>query len=158
MDYGGLYRDCMTGVAKCMWMDEFPLFKRVPNGLAKHGLNQDAFMPNSTCNNERDLFVFAGQILGISIRTKGKFEVRFPPLFYKLLVGSPLSREDLATIDKTSYQDDPLNDSWSSTTTKRQMSEEAFKAAGGESSASDLCCCCCCYHCVFYRFVLEIVD
>lgn len=132
MDYGGLYRDCMAGVAKCMWMDEFPLFKRVPNGLAKHGGNQDAFMPNSDCKSQRDLFVFAGQILGISIRTKGKFEVRFPEIFYKLLAGSPLSLEDLATIDKTAYHDEPLSNSWSSTTTKRMMSEEGFKAAGGE--------------------------
>ena len=132
MDYGGLYRECMAGVAKCMWSDEFPLFKRVPNGLAKHGLNQDAFMPNSDCKSERDLFIFAGQILGISIRTKGKFEVRFPPLFYKLLAGSPLTREDLATIDMSAYQDDPLNGILSSTTSKRKMSREAFEASGGK--------------------------
>lgn len=132
MDYGGLYRDCMSGVAKCMWMDEFPLFKRVPNGLAKHGVNQDTFMPNSDCKNERDLFIFAGQILGISIRTKGKFEVRFPPLFYKLLAGSPLTREDLATIDMSAYHDDSLNGILSSTTSKRRMSLEAFEASGGK--------------------------
>jgi hypothetical protein len=130
IDYGGLYRDSLNKTVSCMWHDSFSLFKRVPNAHAKHGLNQDTFMPNSTYGkSSKDLLIFCGQLIGISIRTKGYFEVRFPPCFYKLLSGAPLDRADLATLDYAEYWNDSNN--ISATTARRSMSKEQFVANDG---------------------------
>lgn len=129
MDYGGLYRDSLNKVASCMWHDSFSLFKRVPNAGDKHGLNQETFMPNSTYGkSSKDLFIFVGQILGLSIRTKGYFDVRFPPCFYKLLSGAPLNLYDLATIDEREYYDNSVDNKISVTTQRRNISKENFDA------------------------------
>ena len=87
-------------------------------------------MPNSAYGtSSKDLFIFCGQLLGISIRTKGYYEVRFPPCFYKLLAGAPLTRIDLASIDHAEYWDDSEN--ISATTLRRNMSKESFDANDG---------------------------
>jgi hypothetical protein len=87
-----------------MWHDSFSLFKRIPNAHDKNGLNQDSFLPNSTYGtSSKDLFIFVGQLLGINIRTKSYYEVRFPPCFYKLLSGAPLDLKDLADIVVNQY-------------------------------------------------------
>ena len=130
IDYGGLFRDSLNKCSQCMWHDSFSLFKRVPNSHIKHGLNQDSFMPNSAYGkSSRDLYIFCGQLLGMSIRTKGYYEVRFPPCFYKLLAGAPLTRVDLATIDHAEFWDDGEN--VSATTSRRNMSKEQFDANDG---------------------------
>ena len=130
IDYGGLYRDSLNKAASCMWHDSFSLFKRVPNAHAKHGSNQDTFMPNSTYGkSSKDLFIFCGQLIGLSIRTKGYNEVRFPPCFYKLLSGAPLDRSDLATLDFAEYWNDSSN--ISATKARRHLSLEQFEANDG---------------------------
>merc|ERR1712023_129877 len=74
----------MTTVTSDMWSDSFSLFKRVPNAGDPNapkdspeangvGLNQQTFMPNSSCRSSDELFVFAGQMLGVSLRSQGFF-------------------------------------------------------------------------------------
>lgn len=132
IDYGGLYRDSMSKCFSCMWHDSFSLFKRIPNAHDKNGLNQDSFLPNSTYGtSSKDLFIFVGQLLGINIRTKSYYEVRFPPCFYKLLSGAPLDLKDLADIDQAEYKDDLINNLKAMTTTRRNLSKETFEANDG---------------------------
>lgn len=141
IDHGGLYRDCMTTVTSDMWSDSFSLFKRVPNAGDPNapkdspeangvGLNQQTFMPNSSCRSSDELFVFAGQMLGVSLRTQGFFEVRFPLPFYSLLLGRRLTKLDLASIDEAQFHDDPQSDKISIFTQWQNLNREGLAEAG----------------------------
>ena len=59
------------------------------------------YVPNPSCTSplaER-MFEFVGKLLGISARTEGFFPVLLPPFVYKLLLGQPVTMNDLAGID-----------------------------------------------------------
>jgi hypothetical protein len=108
-DWGGVYRDAMNQCAADLCSDALNLFIRTPNGRAKTGQNQDSYMPNVSKRSPLDVqfFEFTGKFLGISLRTQGYFPVKFPTMFYKLLLGQVATMDDLMTIDEMYAKDMP---------------------------------------------------
>lgn len=86
--------------------DSLPLLIKTANNRNNHGENRDCFIPNLKSNSPThlDMFKFLGHLLGFSIRTLSALPLHFPPLFWKKLLGDPLTMNDLKDIDTYSWQ------------------------------------------------------
>ncbi|KAI9916240.1 hypothetical protein PsorP6_016910 [Peronosclerospora sorghi] len=101
VDWGGVYREGATSMVDDLFSAHFNLFILCPNGQHDTGNNRGMYVPNPKCTSPvaMNMFAFAGQLLGISLRTHGDFPFMFPSLVWKQLLGQTPSRADLEDTD-----------------------------------------------------------
>ncbi|CAI5744110.1 unnamed protein product [Peronospora destructor] len=101
VDWGGVYREGATSIVDDLFSSHFKLFVLCPNGQHDIGNNRGMYLPNPKCTSPvaTQMFVFVGQLLGISLRTRGDFPFKLPSLVWKQLLGHPLTRADLEGTD-----------------------------------------------------------
>ncbi|KAF1792393.1 Ubiquitin-associated domain [Phytophthora cactorum] len=68
---------------------------------ARHWQHRGMYLPNPKCTSPvaMQMFAFVGQLLGISLRTRGDFPFMLPSLVWKQLLGQTLTRSDLEDTD-----------------------------------------------------------
>ncbi len=101
---GGPYRQYFTDVSREL-RSVLPLFIPCPNAQAKLGKNRDKFIPNPSCQSRLHMKMYRmiGHMMGMAIRTGVKLTVDLPAFFWKPLVGSKLTVDDLKEIDHSLY-------------------------------------------------------
>ncbi|KAF4318951.1 hypothetical protein BBO99_00006955 [Phytophthora kernoviae] len=101
VDWGGVYREGATSMVDDLFSPHFNLFVLCPNGQHDTGNNRGMYLPNPKCTSPvaMQMFVFVGQLLGISLRTHGDFPFMLPSLVWKQLLGQSLTRADLEGTD-----------------------------------------------------------
>ena len=111
IDAGGPYRESLSDAAGDLMAPHLALFVPCANQRAEvegfvSGMggiqHMDKFVPNPTRQSplHAEMYQFAGKLLGLAMRTGAALPLRFPPLFYKLLLGAAVGRSDLKRIDK----------------------------------------------------------
>lgn len=85
--------------------DVLPLLIKTVNNRNNHGENRDCFIPNPSSNTPThlELFKFLGHLLGFAIRTMSPLPLHLAPIFWKLLLGDPLTLIDLKGFDTYSW-------------------------------------------------------
>jgi hypothetical protein len=102
IDAGGVYREGLQRMIEDLFSDRFTLMLACPNGARKSGDNNVAsYLPNPvhTSSTALEMLVFAGRLMGMSLRFKATLPFMFPSLVWKLLAGSTPTHEDLVAID-----------------------------------------------------------
>ncbi|KAG3106883.1 hypothetical protein PC121_g23 [Phytophthora cactorum] len=101
VDWGGVYREGATSMVDDLFSPHFSLFFLCPNGQHDTGNNRGMYLPNPKCTSPvaMQMFAFVGQLLGISLRTRGDFPFMLPSLVWKQLLGQTLTRSDLEDTD-----------------------------------------------------------
>ncbi|KAG6975543.1 hypothetical protein JG688_00002285 [Phytophthora aleatoria] len=101
VDWGGVYREGATSMVDDLFSPHFSLFVLCPNGQHDTGNNRGMYLPNPKCTSPvaMQMFAFVGQLLGISLRTRGDFPFMLPSLVWKQLLGQTLTRSDLEDTD-----------------------------------------------------------
>ncbi|CAH0486993.1 unnamed protein product [Peronospora farinosa] len=101
VDWGGVYREGATSIVDDLFSSHFRLFVLCPNGQHDIGNNRGMYLPNPKCTSPVaiQMFAFVGQLLGISLRTRGDFPFMLPSLVWKQLLGQTLTRADLEDTD-----------------------------------------------------------
>ncbi len=108
-DQGGPYRDSITRICSDICSTRLPLFILCPNGRTNAGLNRDCWIPNVFPLNKsigtkiQKQYRFLGQLLGMAIRKKHYFDLKFPILFWKKLLQEQITIEDIEAIDIQSF-------------------------------------------------------
>jgi len=99
IDAGGLFRDAVSEVCTSL-VEATPLFVACPNA-STFGDNSNTFVPNPSCTTTTHCseFAFVGKFMACAIRGGHVLNLDFPPLLWKLLVGTPLTRADIADIN-----------------------------------------------------------
>lgn len=79
-----------------------PLLTRVPNHIAGHGENRDAFMlrAGAVGEHELELLEFTGRVMGCALRTHTLMPLQLPSIMWKPLVGEKVGRPDLLAIQE----------------------------------------------------------
>lgn len=105
IDAGGPYRESITVMAQEFEAD-CGLFQLVPNGRLGVGQNQGTHVPIPRYQSPEQLeyYRFAGRLLGISIRTKFALPLSLAPFLWKALLGQPLDKSDLRSIDRSTVE------------------------------------------------------
>ena len=101
IDEGGPFRECLTNVLKELEGSCLPLLIKTPNNRNNHGYNRDCFClnPSSFTPRHQEMFVFLGNLIGYSIRTKSAMNWHFPPIFWKQLTNQEVTFDDLEGFD-----------------------------------------------------------
>ncbi|UJR17648.1 hypothetical protein I4U23_004544 [Adineta vaga] len=108
-DAGGPYRDSITRICLDICSTRLPLFILCPNGRTNSGVNRDCWIPNVfppkklILKKIQNQYRFVGQLMGMAIRKKHYFNVKFPPLLWKSLLTEKISKEDIEAIDIQSF-------------------------------------------------------
>ncbi|KAK9737174.1 HECT-domain (ubiquitin-transferase) [Popillia japonica] len=78
-----------------------PLLVPTPNALNDEGFNRDRYLLNPQLNSSQHLmwFKFVGILFGVAMRTKKPLALPIAPIIWKLIVGEPVSIEDLEDVD-----------------------------------------------------------
>jgi len=86
--------------------DNLPLLVKTANNRNNHGENRDCFVPHPSSKNPShfEMFRFLGNILGYGIRTLCPIPLHFPPIFWKQVLGDPLTSQDLKGLDTFSWK------------------------------------------------------
>ena len=109
-DQGGPYRDSITRICADICSTRLPLFILCPNGRTNTGSNRDCWIPNVFPPNQsipiklQKQYRFVGQLFGMAIRKKHYFDLKFPILFWKGLLGEEITIEDVEAIDVQSFR------------------------------------------------------
>eukprot|EP01129_Flabellula_baltica_P007970 TRINITY_DN3137_c0_g3_i3.p1 TRINITY_DN3137_c0_g3~~TRINITY_DN3137_c0_g3_i3.p1 ORF type:complete len:1932 (-),score=502.33 TRINITY_DN3137_c0_g3_i3:18-5813(-) len=100
VDAGGPYRECFTQIATEL-QSPGHLLALCPNGKFSLGENREKYIPRPsfTSREQLDWYKFLGVLMGITLRTKGAFEVSLPSIIWKPLVGEQPTIDDLVAID-----------------------------------------------------------
>ena len=106
IDVGGPFREALTNIVTELETDALPLLIKTPNNRNEHGSSRDCFSlnPASTTPTHSELFIFMGYFLGFSIRSQSAMNWHFPPIFWKQLLGEPVTLNDLEGLDAYSWQ------------------------------------------------------
>ncbi|XP_063677273.1 E3 ubiquitin-protein ligase HERC2-like isoform X2 [Bolinopsis microptera] len=101
-DVGGGYSESIAEMCEELQSGVLPLFILTPNGRVDNGVNRDCYLfnPAATSPEETNMFRFLGILMGISVRTGSPLALDIAPPMWKLLVGLPLSIDDMIEIDK----------------------------------------------------------
>ncbi|KAG8223097.1 hypothetical protein J437_LFUL002045 [Ladona fulva] len=100
-DAGGVFDDTITEMCQELTSGQVPLLVPTPNALNDTGYNRDRFMLNPQLSSPQHIswFKFLGILFGVAIRTKKPLAFPLAPLVWKLLVGEPVSIDDLEEVD-----------------------------------------------------------
>ncbi|XP_069694063.1 probable E3 ubiquitin-protein ligase HERC1 isoform X1 [Periplaneta americana] len=100
-DAGGVFDDTITEMCQELISGSVPLLVPTPNATNDTGYNRDRYLLNPTlCSSQHLLwFKFLGILFGVAVRTKKPLAVPLAPLVWKLLVGEPVSIDDLEETD-----------------------------------------------------------
>lgn len=102
VDFGGLYREVMERAVEDLFSDRIDLFLPCPNSRAEEGSNEEKYLPNPKYRHSveaMDMYMFVGNLIGISLRTKQQQAFELPSMIWKVLIGSQPDLEDLASVD-----------------------------------------------------------
>jgi len=83
-DQGGPYRESLTQLSTELYSVGLPLLISSPNNRVGIGNGRDKYVPNPSLNSPLDLSMYRvlGNIIGICIRTKNVYDLRFPSLVW----------------------------------------------------------------------------
>ncbi|KAJ9589572.1 hypothetical protein L9F63_017210 [Diploptera punctata] len=100
-DAGGVFDDTITEMCQELISGVVPLLVPTPNATNDTGYNRDRYLLNPTLCSSQHLiwFKFLGILFGVAVRTKKPLAVPLAPLVWKLLVGEPVSIDDLEETD-----------------------------------------------------------
>ena len=102
VDFGGLYREVMERAVEDLFSDRIDLFLPCPNSRAEEGSNEEKYLPNPKYRHSveaMDMYMFVGNLIGISLRTKQQQAFELPSMIWKVLIGSQPDLEDLESVD-----------------------------------------------------------
>jgi hypothetical protein len=101
VDAGGPYRDVIERMSMDLVSASCGLFLKSPNQIARLGENRNCFVPNpgATSRLQLDQYELVGKMMGLALRTRNLFNVQFPSVVWKVMVGSPITLEDITSID-----------------------------------------------------------
>ncbi|XP_076258464.1 putative E3 ubiquitin-protein ligase HERC1 isoform X2 [Rhynchophorus ferrugineus] len=100
-DAGGVFDDTITEMCQEITNNTVPLLVPTPNALNDEGFNRDKYLlnPHLTTPQHLTWFKFLGILFGVAIRTKKPLAIPLAPLIWKLIVGEPITVEDLEDTD-----------------------------------------------------------
>ncbi|CAG9853588.1 unnamed protein product [Phyllotreta striolata] len=100
-DAGGVFDDTITEMCQEITTGVVPLLIPTPNALNDEGFNRDKFLLNPQLTSQQHLtwFKFLGILFGVAIRTRKPLALPIAPMIWKLIVGEPLTVEDLEDTD-----------------------------------------------------------
>ncbi|KAK3097022.1 hypothetical protein FSP39_005665 [Pinctada imbricata] len=100
-DAGGVFDDTITEICNELESEVVPYLIPTPNSHNESGNNRDRFLLNPSLSSEEDLsmYRFLGILFGVAVRTKKPLDLHLAPSVWKLLVGIPLSVDDLEETD-----------------------------------------------------------
>lgn len=100
IDYGGLTREWFLVLMPAITNPNYALFTPSPSNVYVHQIN-----PHSAINPDHlQYFRFTGRILGMALFDTRFVDTFFSPIFYKQLLGIPLSLRDLEYYDDEFYR------------------------------------------------------
>ncbi|XP_030752542.1 probable E3 ubiquitin-protein ligase HERC1 [Sitophilus oryzae] len=105
-DAGGVFDDTITEMCQEITNNTVPLLVPTPNALNDEGFDRDKYLlnPHLTTPQYLTWFKFLGILFGVAIRTKKPLAIPLAPLIWKLIVGEPLTVEDLEDTDSMYVQ------------------------------------------------------
>nr|CAD7425857.1 unnamed protein product [Timema monikensis] len=105
-DAGGVFDDTVTEMCQELIVGTVPLLVRTPNAVNDTGYSRDRYLlnPNLSLPQHISWFKFLGVLFGVAVRTKKPLAVPLAPLVWKLLVGEPVSVDDLEDSDSLYIQ------------------------------------------------------
>lgn len=105
-DAGGVFDDTITEMCQELTSGVVPLLIPTPNALNDEGFNRDKYLLNPQLTSQQHLqwYKFLGVLFGIAMRTKKPLPLALAPLIWKLLVGEPVTIEDLEDTDSMYVQ------------------------------------------------------
>lgn len=79
---------------------------KTTNNKTNHGDYRDCYIvnPDSVTPTHQQMFKFLGVLLGYAFRSKSCMPFNMAPLFWKQLIGEPLTEHDLKTTDTYTWQ------------------------------------------------------
>uniref|UniRef100_A0A6P7FL74 HECT-type E3 ubiquitin transferase n=2 Tax=Diabrotica virgifera virgifera TaxID=50390 RepID=A0A6P7FL74_DIAVI len=100
-DAGGVFDDTITEMCQEITSGIVPLLIPTPNAINDEGYNRDKFLLNPHLNSPQNMswFKFLGILFGVAIRTRKPLALPIAPMIWKLIVGEPLTVEDLEDTD-----------------------------------------------------------
>ncbi|XP_018567016.1 probable E3 ubiquitin-protein ligase HERC1 [Anoplophora glabripennis] len=100
-DAGGVFDDTITEMCQEITTGVVPLLIPTPNAINDEGYNRDKYLLNPQLLSTQNLnwFKFLGILFGVAIRTRKPLALSIAPLIWKLIVGEPVSIEDLEDTD-----------------------------------------------------------
>ncbi|XP_057655201.1 probable E3 ubiquitin-protein ligase HERC1 isoform X1 [Diorhabda carinulata] len=100
-DAGGVFDDTITEICQEITSGVVPLLIPSPNAINDEGYNRDKFLlnPQLTSSQNMSWFKFLGILFGVAIRTRKPLALPIAPMIWKLIVGEPLTVEDLEDTD-----------------------------------------------------------
>ncbi|XP_074033510.1 probable E3 ubiquitin-protein ligase HERC1 isoform X2 [Leptinotarsa decemlineata] len=100
-DAGGVFDDTITEMCQEITSGVVPLLVPTPNALNDEGFNKDKYLlnPQLTSAQNKIWFKFLGILFGVAVRTKKPLALPLAPMMWKLIVGEPLTIEDLEDTD-----------------------------------------------------------
>jgi len=121
-DAGGPYRDSIERMGSELQSPLLPLFIKAPNCVfdSSHSADGDddtrgaaspsptgldVFVPRPSSQSaaHHSMFEFVGRMMGLAVRTKNLWNLSFPPLIWKMLVGEEIVDTDLRAVDALAY-------------------------------------------------------
>nr|CAD7264868.1 unnamed protein product [Timema shepardi] len=105
-DAGGVFDDTVTEMCQELIVGTVPLLVRTPNAVNDTGYSRDRYLLNPNLSSPQHIswFKFLGVLFGVAVRTKKPLAVPLAPLVWKLLVGEPVSVDDLEDSDSLYIQ------------------------------------------------------
>jgi len=105
-DQGGPYRESLSQIAQELYNGAVPLLVPCPNNRVDVGNSRDKFIPCPSLDSPLFLSMFRalGMLIGIMIRTKNVYDIRFPSFVWKGYIGETTTFEDLEEFDLISAQ------------------------------------------------------
>ncbi|KAG5885881.1 hypothetical protein JTB14_019144 [Gonioctena quinquepunctata] len=100
-DAGGVFDDTITEMCQEITTNVVPLLVPTPNALNDEGFNRDKYLlnPQLTSEQNKKWFKFLGILFGVAIRTRKPLALPIAPIIWKLIVGEPVTIEDLEDTD-----------------------------------------------------------
>ena len=85
-----------------IYTKQLPLLVPCANSLQNIGAHRDKYIPNPSFTSpiQLSMFSFLGKLMGVQLRLKSTFPLKFPPAVWKLLVQQKLSFNDVESIDQ----------------------------------------------------------
>jgi len=124
IDVGGPARDLVVECSRDLSSPNSGLVMQTPNSRNQVGGNRDTFIPipNSQVSDKARLYMIAGTIIGICIRSGLVQEFSFPPLVWDYFAYGTITIEDIYDIDQNyRHLIESLKEAQ-----KSKMDEEAF--------------------------------
>ncbi|KAL3277276.1 hypothetical protein HHI36_012626 [Cryptolaemus montrouzieri] len=100
-DAGGVFDDTITEMCQEITTGVVPLLIPTPNAVNDDGFQRDKYLLNPQLNTSQHImwFKFLGILFGVAIRTKKPLAIPLAPIIWKLVVGEPVTIEDLEEVD-----------------------------------------------------------